>query len=64
MSDNVWYLVGWVGGICLCIVIILVTVNIAVMVARNVARPKQPPLPMYPPRDTFGPKPWDGNGRG
>jgi hypothetical protein len=61
MSDDVWYLVGWVGGICLCIVIILVTINIGVAVVRNVARPKQLPPPMYPPR---GKAPWDGNGRG
>lgn len=67
---NVWVVVGWVGGICLCILFVLATINVAIVVARNVSRPKPPvppPLPpaaMYPPRETYSPKPWDGSGRG
>jgi hypothetical protein len=60
---SVWTLVAWVGGICLCIVIVFVTINIIVVVLRGIRKPS-PPMPPYnlPPASEF--KRWDGNGRG
>jgi hypothetical protein len=74
---NVWTIVAWVGGICLCLVIVLVTINILVVVLRNVRRPAPPMPPYQPPQgwpgwpgDTDAPaksirdvkRDWDGNG--
>lgn len=64
MDANPWFYVAWVGGVCLCIVIILVTINIVVAVLRNIRKPAPPPPPILPPRSADNFTPWDGNGRG
>lgn len=68
MEANPWFYVAWVGGVCLCIIILVVTLNIIVAVLRNIRKPPPPPPPIFPPpvqgpqRDIDYSK-WDGNGR-
>jgi hypothetical protein len=66
MNASPWFYVAWVGGVCLCIIILMVTVNIVVAVLRNIRKPPPPPAPPTPGAmpSYHNVAPWDGNGRG
>jgi hypothetical protein len=68
MNTDVWFYVSWVGGVCLCVIIVAVTLNVLVAVGRNIRKPPPPPPPIIPPPALGPPRSssdfWDVNGRG